>query len=195
MLVRYFAAAAASAGTEQEEVAAHAAMTRSELQQVLTTLHPVAPPGEKFGRYAQPHVRFGVPLDFSRFEGMSADRFVLRSITDEIMYELMLLSGQEYVDEYAASRKKSVAEKARTIGEGAVHVAKEIQGSATSVIEEAASRLPRKSSDADRGKGDAEAVTEDTAASEEVTETSEEATTETIQPVAEAPSEEASERS
>jgi len=47
VLVRYFAAAAASAGTEQEEVAAHAAMTRSELQQVLTTLHPVAPPGEK----------------------------------------------------------------------------------------------------------------------------------------------------
>lgn len=47
MLVRYFAAAAASAGTEQEEVVAHAAMTRSELQQVLTTLHPMAPPGEK----------------------------------------------------------------------------------------------------------------------------------------------------
>ena len=47
MLVRYFAAAAASAGTEQEEVAAHSAMTRSELQQVLATLHPMAPPGEK----------------------------------------------------------------------------------------------------------------------------------------------------
>lgn len=149
----------------------------------------VAPPGEKFGRYAQPHVRFGVPLDFSRFEGMSADRFVLRSITDEIMYELMLLSGQEYVDEYAASRKKSVAEKARTIGEGAVHVAKEIQGSATSVIEDAASRLPRKSSDADKGKN------ADAAASAETPDSSGDVTTETIQPVAEAPGEEASERS
>lgn len=90
----------------------------------------VAPPGEKFGRYAQPHVRFGAPLDFSRFEGMSADRFVLRSITDEIMYELMLLTGQEYVDEYGSSRKRSVADKARTLGEGAVQVAKEIQESA-----------------------------------------------------------------
>jgi len=29
------------------------------------------------------------------------DRFVLRSITDEIMYEIMLSSEQEYVDEYA----------------------------------------------------------------------------------------------
>ena len=44
-------------------------------------------------------IRIGQPLDFSRYEGMEDDRFVLRSITDEIMYELMLLSGQEYVDD------------------------------------------------------------------------------------------------
>jgi 1-acyl-sn-glycerol-3-phosphate acyltransferase len=43
-------------------------------------------------------VKFGSPLDFSRYEGMSGDRFVERSITDEIMYEIMELSGQEYVD-------------------------------------------------------------------------------------------------
>ena len=52
-------------------------------------------------------VRFGKPLDFSRFAGRERDRFALRSITDEIQYELMQLSGQEYVDEYA-SRKPSV---------------------------------------------------------------------------------------
>lgn len=113
----------------------------------------VAPPGEKFGRYAQPHVRFGAPLDFSRFDGMGSDRFVLRSITDEIMYELMLLSGQEYVDDYASSRKKSVGERARSIGEGAVQVAKDIQGSATAAFEDAAARLPRKPADKG-GKGD-----------------------------------------
>ena len=50
-------------------------------------------------------IRIGKPLDFSRYEGMEDDRFVLRSITDEIMYELMLLSGQEYVDMYATSMK------------------------------------------------------------------------------------------
>lgn len=115
----------------------------------------VAPPGEKFGRYAQPHVRFGVPLDFSRFEGMSADRFVLRSVTDEIMYELMLLSGQEYVDEYATSRKKSVAAKARTIGEGAVQVARDLPRSASAAIEDAAARLPRKSGQHDEAQTDA----------------------------------------
>ena len=53
----------------------------------------------------RPGVRFGKPLDFSRYEGMAGDRFVERSLTDEIMYELMQLSGQEYVDVYAAKVK------------------------------------------------------------------------------------------
>ena len=53
-------------------------------------------------------VRFGKPLDFSRYEGLSGDRFVERSITDEIMYEIMTLSGQEYVDVYGATVKKSM---------------------------------------------------------------------------------------
>ena len=36
---------------------------------------------------------------------MEDDRFVLRSVTDELMYELMELSGQEYVDVYASRAK------------------------------------------------------------------------------------------
>lgn len=47
MLVRYFAAAAAAAGVEQEEVAVDTVLSRSELQRVLVDLHPVAPAGEK----------------------------------------------------------------------------------------------------------------------------------------------------
>lgn len=50
----------------------------------------------------------GEPLDFSRYQGLDNDRFVLRSITDEIMYALMSLSGQEYVDLYAADVKKAM---------------------------------------------------------------------------------------
>ncbi len=65
----------------------------------------VAPPGKKFGAVARPVVRFGKPLDFSRYEGLENDRFILRSITDEIMYEIMRLSGQEYVDLYATQAK------------------------------------------------------------------------------------------
>jgi 1-acyl-sn-glycerol-3-phosphate acyltransferase len=54
-------------------------------------------------------MRIGRPLDFSRYQDMADDRFVLRSITDEIMYELMQLSGQEYVDMYAQQAKDELA--------------------------------------------------------------------------------------
>lgn len=66
----------------------------------------VAPPGKKFGTFTRPLVRFGEPLDFSRYEGLENDRYILRSITDEIMYEIMRLSGQEYVDMYATRAKE-----------------------------------------------------------------------------------------
>jgi 1-acyl-sn-glycerol-3-phosphate acyltransferase len=64
------------------------------------------PSGRYFPRLRRIGVRYGKPLDFSRYYGKDDDRFVLRSITDELMYELMLLTGQEYVDEYAAKFKK-----------------------------------------------------------------------------------------
>ncbi|HEY0890280.1 MAG TPA: lysophospholipid acyltransferase family protein [Nocardioides sp.] len=72
----------------------------------------VAPPGKKFGRVTRPVVKFGTPLDFSRYEGMENDRYILRSITDEIMYEIMKLSGQEYVDMYATRAKELAKQQA-----------------------------------------------------------------------------------
>jgi 1-acyl-sn-glycerol-3-phosphate acyltransferase len=72
----------------------------------------VAPPGKTFGTITRPVVRFGRPLDFSRYEGLENDRFILRSITDEIMYEIMRLSGQEYVDMYS-SRAKTLDKEAK----------------------------------------------------------------------------------
>jgi 1-acyl-sn-glycerol-3-phosphate acyltransferase len=44
-------------------------------------------------------------MDFSRFEGLAGNRFIERAVIDEVIYELMQLSGQEYVDLYAASLK------------------------------------------------------------------------------------------
>lgn len=73
----------------------------------------LAPPGAKFGRFTRPKVHFGKPLDFSRYEGMQNDRYILRSITDEIMYEVMCLSGQEYVDMYATTAKELSKEQAK----------------------------------------------------------------------------------
>jgi 1-acyl-sn-glycerol-3-phosphate acyltransferase len=61
----------------------------------------------------RPGIRIGKPLDFSRYQGMEHDRFVLRAVTDEVMYEIMKLSGQEYVDMYATAMKRQLAEAAK----------------------------------------------------------------------------------
>ena len=66
----------------------------------------VNPPGSTMLRFGRVTVRFGKPMDFSRFEGMAGNRFIERAVTDEVIYELMGLTGQEYVDIYAATVKE-----------------------------------------------------------------------------------------
>ena len=73
----------------------------------------VMPIGKRIPKVRRIGVVIGKPLDFSRFEGLESDRFILRSITDEIMYELNRLSGQEYVDNYASSVKERVGSQSR----------------------------------------------------------------------------------
>jgi 1-acyl-sn-glycerol-3-phosphate acyltransferase len=66
----------------------------------------VQPPGRIRPTIMRVRIVFGPPMDFSRYEGMAGDRFVERAVTDEIMYELMEMSGREYVDVYAAKLKE-----------------------------------------------------------------------------------------
>jgi 1-acyl-sn-glycerol-3-phosphate acyltransferase len=73
----------------------------------------VMPIGSKLPKVRRIGIIFGEPLDFSRFEGMEGDRFILRSITDEIIYELSRISGQEYVDVYASSVKEKIGSRSR----------------------------------------------------------------------------------
>jgi 1-acyl-sn-glycerol-3-phosphate acyltransferase len=67
------------------------------------------PIGKRLPSIRRIGVIFGEPLDFSRFYGLEGDRFILRAVTDEIMYELVGLSGQNYVDVYASSVKEKRA--------------------------------------------------------------------------------------
>ncbi|WP_026065675.1 lysophospholipid acyltransferase family protein [Actinoalloteichus spitiensis] len=67
------------------------------------------PIGSKMWRPHPIRIKVGKPLDFSRYDGLAGDRFVERAITDEIMYALMELSGQEYVDIYATKAKEELA--------------------------------------------------------------------------------------
>ncbi len=72
------------------------------------------PPGQVVPNIRRIGMRIGEPLDFSRYYGMEGDRFVLRSITDEIMYEILRLSQAEYVDIYAASAKERLKRGPKT---------------------------------------------------------------------------------
>ena len=76
----------------------------------------VNPPGSKMWRFGRVTVRFGKPMDFSRFDGLAGNRFIERAVIDEVIYELMGLSGQEYVDIYAATVKNGSTAMVRTGG-------------------------------------------------------------------------------
>ncbi|MFC4004249.1 lysophospholipid acyltransferase family protein [Prauserella oleivorans] len=58
------------------------------------------PVGSKIPRLAKVSVRFGEPLDFARYDGLASSPAIRRSVTDEVMYAIMELSKQEYVDVY-----------------------------------------------------------------------------------------------
>lgn len=85
----------------------------------------IQPPGKVMPKLMRPGIRIGKPLDFSRYHGMDGDRFILRSVTDEVMYEIMKLSGQEYVDIYATVAKRQIAEEAKRRAEESKHRAEE----------------------------------------------------------------------
>ena len=57
----------------------------------------------------RPGVRYGEPLEFSRFYGMGSDARTLREVTDEIMGVIEKLSGQQSVDMYAQAAKEKLA--------------------------------------------------------------------------------------
>ncbi|MCZ7460842.1 lysophospholipid acyltransferase family protein [Streptomyces sp. WMMC940] len=79
----------------------------------------IQPPGKVVPKLMSPGIRIGKPLDFSRYHGMDHDRFILRSVTDEVMYEIMKLSGQEYVDIYATAAKRQIADAEKAAKEAA----------------------------------------------------------------------------
>lgn len=67
----------------------------------------IQPGGAGLPRPHRVTVRFGAAMEFSRYEGMDRDRYMLRAVTDSVMAEVMRLSGQEYVDMYASKAKKA----------------------------------------------------------------------------------------
>ncbi|QBI53804.1 lysophospholipid acyltransferase family protein [Streptomonospora litoralis] len=116
----------------------------------------IMPPGRSVPKLGiRPKVVFGKPLDFSRYYGMEKDPRVLRAVTDEIMYALMDLSGQEYVDRYAQSVKTELEAAAKEEKEEQHAGAKERKRT-----ERAARKARRKNARKAKNKARAEADTD-----------------------------------
>ena len=72
---------------------------------VMVDTDTVMPIGRRLPHIGRVGMVLGEPLDFSRFAGMEGDRYILRSVTDEIMVALQRLGEQTYDDVYASSVK------------------------------------------------------------------------------------------
>ncbi|WP_414935642.1 lysophospholipid acyltransferase family protein [Amycolatopsis sp. cmx-11-51] len=91
-------------------VAALALATGAKVVPVaLSGTEDLQPPGKRIPRRAKITVTYGSPLDFSRYEGQDSSPAIRRSVTDEIMYTILELSGQEYVDSYHKRPDQSAA--------------------------------------------------------------------------------------
>jgi 1-acyl-sn-glycerol-3-phosphate acyltransferase len=65
----------------------------------------VQPPDKKLPKpFKRVQVRFGRPVDVTRYCDRADDHMVLRQIIDEVMFEIRELTDQEYVDEYATKK-------------------------------------------------------------------------------------------
>ena len=72
------------------------------------------PIGQVMPRLFKPiTVRIGKPLRFDRLAGRADDPKALRQITDEVMFDLRALSGQDYVDRYAKRKADDGPETAQ----------------------------------------------------------------------------------
>jgi len=78
---------------------------------VMVDTDTVMPIGRRIPRVGRVGMVIGEPLDFSRFAGMEGDRYILRSVTDEIMVALQRLGEQTYDDVYASTVKNRLPAK------------------------------------------------------------------------------------
>ena len=65
----------------------------------------IQPPGRNIPRLFRPCIiRIGRPIDVGHYRDRPDDHLILRDLTDELMFEIRELSGQDYVDEYATRK-------------------------------------------------------------------------------------------
>jgi len=80
---------------------------------IMVDTDTMMPIGTTLPRIVRVGVVIGEPLDFSRYAGMENDRYILRSVVDEIMVALQRLGQQRYDDVYASTVKDRLPSSAK----------------------------------------------------------------------------------
>jgi 1-acyl-sn-glycerol-3-phosphate acyltransferase len=103
----------------------------------------IQPPDAKVPKpFKRAEVRFGRPINVTRYADRADDRLVLRQIIDEVMYEIRELTGQEYVDEYATKKAEAFPTAASTTTVDIGGVAAAPNGHALAAVDVASDAAP-----------------------------------------------------
>lgn len=81
----------------------------------ITGTYGSMPGGRSWPERGRVDVRFGKPLTFERYQSGPPSPFVLRAITDQIMYDIMRLTSLQYVDEYVSRVKARISVRLRAV--------------------------------------------------------------------------------
>lgn len=118
----------------------------------------IQPPDVPYPRPFLPaEIRFGAPIRASHIDAVNDERMHLRQITDELMFEIANLSGQDYVNTYAtksaapsadSAAQKASAEKPteRVSSADALKSSRPLRPSGPRVVDPDAELAPRRSS-------------------------------------------------
>ena len=69
----------------------------------------IQPPDAKVPKlFKSACIRIGQPIDTSHYQKRDGDHLIYRELTDELMYEIRELTGQQYIDRYATKKAETL---------------------------------------------------------------------------------------
>jgi 1-acyl-sn-glycerol-3-phosphate acyltransferase len=69
----------------------------------------IQPPDAKLPKlFKAACIKIGQPIDTANYTKREGDRLVYRDLTDELMYEIRELTGQQYIDRYATKKAETL---------------------------------------------------------------------------------------
>jgi 1-acyl-sn-glycerol-3-phosphate acyltransferase len=69
----------------------------------------IQPPDAKVPKlFKSARIRIGQPIDTSHYQKRDGDHLIYRELTDELMYEIRELTGQQYIDRYATKKAETL---------------------------------------------------------------------------------------